>query len=108
MYPLGCGMPDWYLSRPERELCDKLWAVEDRLARCPVCNGHIRMEVVREQHGMDGGYYDWLFRCKSCGMSVRMSADNFYGRTYSSFEEAVDKWNNRSWFKEEKHDENAR
>lgn len=101
MYPLGCGMPDWYLTRPERELKEKREMIEKALEPCPICKGPVKLTVQLESAGMDGRYYDWDFECQKCGLTVRMAADNFYGRTYSTLEEAVAKWNGRSWFKEE-------
>ena len=100
-YPCAsCG--GLYLPGPEREVYEKLDKVKDTLAECPVCKSkRIDLSAERVSAGMDGGYYDYRFGCENCGMTLRLPADDFYGRDFYTFEEAVDTWNSRSWFKEE-------
>ena len=64
---------------------------------CPLCKSQITITKESSSHGMDGRYYDWVFRCNNCNMvETSIPADNFYGRSYcETIDEAITKWNEK-------------
>lgn len=73
----------------------------NKLKPCPLC-GNKKIKF-KKQSFSEGycSYEDYIIRCSSCGLELRMAADNYYERYFYSEEQVVDRWNRRKTNMEE-------
>lgn len=66
-----------------------------KLKDCPFCGGGSRINKINCTDGQCH-YSDWRISCEFCPATMRIAADNYYGRDYFTEEEAIEFWNRRA------------
>ena len=65
-----------------------------KLKSCPFCGAEARIELKECSSGHEN-HDDWKIYCTNCRAVMYIAADNYYGRDYYTYDEAIAQWNKR-------------